>query len=124
MFIGHIFTQASILFTKLSILVLYHRLFPGRAMRISCISLGIFFVLFYGASMLAVIFQCTPVEATWRLDLDAKCFDFVKVLYAIAAVNIATDIVLCLMPVGHFRKLQLPRKQKVILSILFMGGGV
>jgi len=124
MYVGHIMTQAGILFTKLSILVLYHRLFPGRGMRLACISLGVFFILFYTAAVFAVIFQCTPVQATWRLDLDAKCFDFVKVLYAIAAVNIATDIALCLMPIDHFLKLQLPRKQKIVLSVLFMGGGV
>jgi hypothetical protein len=93
-------------------------------MRVICITMGVLFTLIYLAAMVALVVQCIPVEAVWRLDKDATCFDFVPVLYAIAGFNIISDLALCLIPLNHCRKLQLPRKQRIVLGILFMGGGV
>ena len=43
-------------------------------------------------------------------------------LYASSAVNIATDILLCVLPLPHLWRLKMPLKQRIILCVLFAGG--
>jgi hypothetical protein len=113
-----------VLLVKLSILALYKRIFPGRPWRIASLVLGVVFVLFYVAGASAVILQCDPIQATWRLELEARCFDIMKVQYISGAFNIITDIGLCVAPILSFRKLHLPKRQKMVLYVLFLGGGL
>jgi hypothetical protein len=127
MFIANIFYACAITFTKLSIIVSYVRIFPYRKLRIAmyitaAVTIGLFI-----ASVPATIFQCKPVSAAWDFTMDKndfKCYTFVDFLYASTAINVTTDLVLCTAPLPYFWKLQLPKKQKIIVSSLFFIGGL
>jgi len=69
------------------------------------------------------IFQCTPISGAWDFTVeDRRCIDYVTYLYASSAVNVATDIVLCVLPLPHLWKLHLPLRERVVLCVLLAGG--
>jgi len=128
MFVANIFYACAITFTKLSIIVSYLRIFPYRTVRIAMYVTAAITIGLFVASVPATIFQCSPVSAAWDLSRtagggDARCFTFVNFLYASTAINVTTDLVLCTAPLPYFWNLQMPRKQKAIVSALFLVGG-
>lgn len=127
MFIGNIFYVCAITFIKLSIIVSYLRIFPYNTLRLSMYLTAAVTVGLFIASVPATIFQCSPVSAAWDLTIDnadSKCFTFINFLYASTAINVTTDLVLCTAPLPYFWNLQLPKKQKIIVSSLFFIGGL
>ncbi len=116
----------AIVFTKLSILALYFRIIPNRPMALAVYATATFIVLFCITSVCLTIFQCTPVRAIWDFDDPAgSCaFPYMNFLYVSSAVNVATDVLVCTMPLPYFWRLQMPKKQKLIVCFLFFIGGV
>lgn len=124
MYVGNIFYCCAITFTKLSIIVSCLRIFPYATLRCVMYVTAAVTVGLFVASVPATIFQCSPVSAAWDFsNSDAKCYRFVDFLYASTAFNVATDLVLCIAPLPYFWNLQLPRRQKTIVSALFFIGG-
>jgi hypothetical protein len=85
------------------------------------------------------IFQCKPVSGAWSFTAQGHCINYIDYLYASSAVNVFTDIVLCVLPVPHLWRLSklslhsnhtytncwwldMPLKQRVVLCVLFLGG--
>lgn len=86
------------------------------------------------------LFQCDPVDQAWKIDPNRKCINYVNYLYASSAVNVFTDIVLCILPIPHLWKLsesspktslnfvliltqsEMPVRQRIALCLLFVGG--
>ncbi|CAK7213126.1 hypothetical protein SBRCBS47491_001696 [Sporothrix bragantina] len=125
MFVANIFYAAAIAFTKLSIIASYLHIFAPR---------GLFKTMLYAtagvtvglgvASVPATIFECIPVAGAWTLmDNDAHCYTFINFLYASTAINVTTDLILCIAPIPLFWRLQLPQRQKIMISVLFFLGG-
>ena len=126
MFVANIFYSAAIAFTKLSIIASYMNIFAPRGLlRIVLQATAFVTIGLVVASIPATIFECIPVDGAWSLtNSDAKCYTFVDFLYASTAINVATDLVLCTVPIPLFWRLQLPRRQKVMISGLFFIGGL
>jgi hypothetical protein len=115
----------AIALTKLAIMVLYLRIFPHNTLRRLIYATSVFTVLFCIATVLTTIFQCTPVHAIWDFDLpEFTCIPYVDFLYASAAINVVTDILVCTMPLPYFWRLQMPKKQKLVVCFLFFLGGL
>jgi hypothetical protein len=77
------------------------------------------------AFTIATIFQCHPVPYVWDKDINGgKCMNFNSTAWANAAINILQDIIIVLLPVSEIRKLQLGRKKKIGLYIMFGLGGL
>jgi hypothetical protein len=126
MFVGNIFYALAITFTKLSIIASYMHIFNPH---------GYFRWLLYGtagvtiglgiAAIPTTVLQCRPLVATWDFSLPRDgCFRFVTFLYASTAINITTDLILCTAPIPSLWALQLPRRQKILISVLFFLGGL
>lgn len=62
------------------------------------------------------------MEGAWNFTIQRKCIDYISYLYASSAVNVLTDIALCVLPLPYFWKLDLTRKQRAILCMLLAGG--
>lgn len=69
------------------------------------------------------IFMCVPVKAFW-MDGEGKCMDRLAIWFSNAALNITTDIVIFAIPIPLIRSLQISRKQKIALIIVFAVGGL
>ncbi|KAF2274262.1 uncharacterized protein EI97DRAFT_444269 [Westerdykella ornata] len=77
---------------------------------------------------IALTTQCIPLSGSWDLLKlkPAKCWSAEAVRassIASSAVNIASDIILALMPINFLRKVQRPMRERVIIGML-MGLGV
>ncbi|THV77446.1 hypothetical protein D6C92_01214 [Aureobasidium pullulans] len=111
--------QASLTLTKISILLQYRRVFVGTGIqRFILGSIGV--VIIYGLwSVLSTAFMCSPVSYFWDRSISGHCLSRLGVWFSNSALNIITDIVICVMPFPVLNKLHLPRKQKYALMAVF-----
>ena len=111
-----------ILITKVSILLLYSRLFaPSRkSMTYFFIQLLLCFnVLFYTAITLVKIFECTPRRKIWEKSTPGRCINIAALLYVTGTVNVCSDIAILILPLNVIWHLHLPMKRRVGVSAAF-----
>ncbi|KAK4160459.1 hypothetical protein QBC43DRAFT_381243 [Cladorrhinum sp. PSN259] len=108
--------------TKMSILFLYLRLIPSRGYQIANWTMMAFVALTGICCTVAGIFQCNPIPKAWHTDLEGTCFNQVALFLANAGLNILQDLIIYVLPVKTLWQLQLPRKQRVALVIVFVIG--
>lgn len=111
---------------KISILLLYRRVFPSRRLRILLIYYGVFLVIFLLAQVLSVIFQCSPVAALWDPTAypDARCDNYVPALILLAVVNVVTDLLTLAIPLPILWKLKVSSSRRWQLIAMFSLGGL
>ncbi|EQB58540.1 hypothetical protein CGLO_01210 [Colletotrichum gloeosporioides Cg-14] len=63
--------------------------------------------------------QCTPHNAIWEFYVPSKCFALPKVMLTSASVQVATDIVMVLLPQRIIWGLQMNLQRKIGISIIF-----
>jgi hypothetical protein len=86
-------------------------------------AIGIVVLGFWISSIFAIIFTCVPVEAAWDYSIrNARCIDILTYLYISAGFNVATDILLCFLPLPTIWNLKMPKAQRVIVCLLFSMG--
>ncbi|KAH7111885.1 hypothetical protein B0J11DRAFT_543192 [Dendryphion nanum] len=123
--VGLIVYGLSLTFTKISILVLYLRVFPSRRFRIGCFCL-LTFIICYGIwVLLGSIFMCYPASYLWnRPQSHGHCQLERFWIYCLnASVNIAQEFAILLLPMPLLRRLRLLRGQKIALICVFALGG-
>ena len=114
---------AAIACAKVSILLLYVRLFGvNRRFRYLCLSLMALVIGYCTATALAEIFQCRPVHAGWDFFEPGHCASLQEIDVAIGALNIVTDAAIVVAPMPIVLSLQLrPAKTIGVLAILATG---
>ncbi|KAL8372466.1 hypothetical protein RB595_002003 [Gaeumannomyces hyphopodioides] len=106
-------------FAKISILILYMRLFQTAWFQWA-VKGGIVFMVLHGTIFFFLcIFQCLPISAAWELSAEAKCLDFRVIAYAGGAFSIFEDIVLVLLPVPELMTMTMNWKKAIGLSFMF-----
>ncbi|KAI9680045.1 MAG: hypothetical protein M1817_005061 [Caeruleum heppii] len=111
-------------FIKISILLLYLRIFPAHRFR-QIVWAGIaVLVCILISHTLVCIFACRPVQGFWKTDVSSKCINAVRFYWAQATLNVITDVFILLLPIPATWSLRITRRQKVGLSGLFMLGGL
>lgn len=123
------FFVASILYNpttgaaKLSLLLFYRKLSPATWW-MWCCNLGLFFVGVYTLAIsCAMIFTCQPIAKSWDVFVDplgGKCLNRPSLYISFASLQIATDLMLCIMPIPMITGLQMPRSQKMGLIAMFI----
>lgn len=123
-YICQITYKVSLNLTKVSILLLYRRLFGGAAQwfRRTCDVLLTYVAAFCVAMVVGTIFQCVPIERAFDKTVDGRCIDNGRFWYANAASTIATDLAVLVLPMPLVYKLQIPRAQKFALALVFALG--
>ena len=115
-----------ILLTKVSILLLYLRVFsPSRAVRITIhVNLWVN-VAFYLAACFVAIFIYSPRKALWNPYIylhEAKYLDTNVLKVVSAVVNLVSDIVILVIPISMVWTLQMQRKTKIRTIAIFATG--
>lgn len=109
---------------KFSILLQYLRIFPYRLFRILNFSLMTFIFAWSCWTVFSAIFSCRPVEYFWNKSIPGgKCLSQWAVWFANAGVNIVTDVLVATLPLPFLNQLQLPKRQRIALMIVFALGG-
>ncbi|KAF4630698.1 hypothetical protein G7Y89_g7435 [Cudoniella acicularis] len=112
----------SITLTKVSILLLYIRIFGTTKLRNVCYVMFVIIIM-YGAWLLgSSIFCCVPVARFWDRSIPGKCLPPKLLTYLNASMNISTDLTLLILPLPVIHSLLLPRPQKMGLYFIFALG--
>ncbi|EEU45681.1 uncharacterized protein NECHADRAFT_18440, partial [Fusarium vanettenii 77-13-4] len=111
--------------TKISILLFYLKVFPGKNIRLGCWILIGLNVAYFIAFELVSIFQCTPIEGAWRAwdkEFPAKCNNINMQGWMAAILNIVLDVATLCLPLWELYKLSLSRKKKIQIMLMFSVG--
>ncbi|KAG4026441.1 hypothetical protein MFRU_040g00020 [Monilinia fructicola] len=125
-FIGDMLYFWGIMFTKLSILTLYAKIFVvKKPFRYSCYGMMAFTIVYLIMFFFLFAFNCNPPARTWHLlgwAGGGSCFDNIKTSYAVGGINIFTDVVILIMPLPLIYHLHLSLAHKLGLVAIFGTG--
>ncbi|KAE8350446.1 hypothetical protein BDV28DRAFT_150926 [Aspergillus coremiiformis] len=108
--------------TKVSLVLLYLRLFPLKGYRIVLVIVLIFVVISGLWMIFATLFMCIPIRGAWDPSIPRRCIPN-SILWSLnAALQITSDIIIVILPMPLLAKLQLPRRQKIALIAVFAFG--
>lgn len=117
---------AEIALIKLSLSIFYLYIFPGDWTRRLLWATVIFNIASGIAFVVAGIVQCMPIAFFWHhyTDPDATghCIDINTFGWTHAAVSIAVDVWMIIIPLCQLRKLQLHWKKKIGVTLMFLIG--
>ena len=107
---------------KISILTFYLRIFPHQKFRKFCYIILGWVALNTVVFTLSTLLQCIPISTNWtgweKKGGRDKCLNLNAQSFASAAINIAQDIIIPLLPIPWLLRLRVTLKKK--LHVLFM----
>ncbi|CZR50131.1 uncharacterized protein PAC_00003 [Phialocephala subalpina] len=107
---------------KVSILLLYLRIFPNKTFQLItrfCIGFMAIHILVF---FFVVVFQCVPVKSIWDTSIKGKCLNLNVVIYTGSAVSIVEDVVIILLPIPQLMALNFTGRKKWALGFMFSLG--
>ncbi|THV45868.1 hypothetical protein BGAL_0442g00050 [Botrytis galanthina] len=104
---------------KTSVLLFYRRIFPSRQFHFVIWCLVAFTFCYSSASVLANVFSCRPISASWDIKYAgiAKCINRPVFYFAQAGLGIATDFATVIAPLPMMWNLQIPIRQKIGVGV-------
>ena len=110
-------------FVKLSLLILLCRVFGvNRYFRWANYALVAFWTVYSLTDTLVIIFQCTPVHKAWAPEVNGHCLDLIELGVSSGYINIATDVMILLLPIPMVWSLQLSTKIRLAIMAIFATG--
>lgn len=109
---------------KISILCLCHRVFALTRFRMIAKFWICFLILNMIAAFVTSVFACNPIAGFWDASVSAWCVNDVVEIMCFAVINIITDLVVLIMPMPIIWHLNIARRQKYILSAIFVLGSL
>ncbi|KAJ6001977.1 hypothetical protein N7499_002155 [Penicillium canescens] len=112
----------NLVWTKLSILLMYYRIFRFPYFKTWAYIIGTFVVLWVICITFLFIFICVPVQKLWYPQTPGRCINQVGTWVANAVSTIATDVAILILPIPQVWKLQLRISEKIAVLIAFSLG--
>ncbi|KAK2018530.1 hypothetical protein LZ32DRAFT_679204 [Colletotrichum eremochloae] len=113
----------AVMLVKVSLLLMYCRIFPTNGFRIAAITLGGITIAWWIAIVCVCVFQCTPIEKAYMPFIEGTCIDLKASFIGNAIPNILTDVAILCLPVRQVWKLQATLAQRLSLCFMFLLGG-
>ncbi|GLI74924.1 hypothetical protein PoHVEF18_003173 [Penicillium ochrochloron] len=117
------FYNAAVLCAKASILMQYFRVFPTRRMRIVCWVMITILGIYGTWCVVSAFLTCVPVAKFWNPTLPGFCLSRPGLWFSNASMHITTDLAILIIPIPALIAIDIPRRQKVALMIMFALGG-
>lgn len=105
--------------TKLSVLLMYYRIFRLPYFKRFIIPVGTFVVAWAIAGTFLFTFICVPTEKLWHPELPGHCISEMGVWVANASSTIVSDIAILLLPIPQVWKLKTKKSEKIGLTLVF-----
>lgn len=121
---GNFFYFWNLVWTKLSVLLMYYRIFKFGYFKNATWIIGGLVVAWGVAITFLTFFICYPVEKLWDASVPGRCMDKALVRLLNAISTILSDLVILVLPIPQVWKLQLRRSQKIALTIVFSLGSL
>ncbi|KAK3986391.1 hypothetical protein QBC44DRAFT_248392 [Cladorrhinum sp. PSN332] len=112
----------NLVWTKLSILLMYYRIFRFPYFKKMAYAIGAFIIAWVITITFLFIFICVPVEKLWYPDLPGRCINQVGTWIANAVSTIVSDLVILCLPIPQVWSLQLRKTEKVAVMLAFCLG--
>ena len=108
---------------KVSILMLYTKVFAVPFFILSARISGVVVILLGVATILGALLQCQPFAYNWDQTIEGgHCGDQVLSFKITASINVILDIVVLFLPMPYLAGLEMAWKKKIILIVTFAGG--
>ncbi|KAI9830791.1 MAG: hypothetical protein M1826_004425 [Phylliscum demangeonii] len=108
---------------KLSILMLYYRIFaPSRGTKRFITLIMTVLLGFYTANMFVKIFLCSPRQRIWDKSVPGHCANLAQLYLATAIVNVVSDFYILVLPLPSIWHLQIPLRRRLGLISVFSAG--
>ncbi|KAJ2905226.1 integral membrane protein [Zalerion maritima] len=112
----------NLVWTKLSFLLFYYRIFRFHYFKIWAYIIGTFVILWVITITFIFIFICVPVQKLWYPDLPGHCINQVGTWIANAVSTIVTDLAILILPLPQVWQLNLGWKKKIAVTGAFLLG--
>lgn len=112
----------NLVWTKLSILAMYYRIFCFDYFKKMAMVIGGFCIAWVICITFIFIFICVPVQKLWYPELPGHCINQVATWIANAISTILTDLAILLLPMPQVWKLNLQTSSKIAISFAFALG--
>lgn len=115
-------------FAKLSIVVTIIRIFKATTrstLQLVLRSTAFVVIVCCVCQFFFITSQCSPVHLSWNiseLGTTGKCHEMKTALTVFGVLSSFTSVVIVLAPISSFMKLQMPLRQRLCLSALFLSG--
>ncbi|EFW21820.1 conserved hypothetical protein [Coccidioides posadasii str. Silveira] len=124
LFVCQVLYKVVICLTKVSILLLYVRVFSiAKNFTRCCIAMIVFTIISGIAFLGPTIWQCRPIASYWDRSIKHVCISNHATWLSYALINIITDFMILLLPVQQVLRLQLKLRDKISIIMIFMLGG-
>lgn len=116
----------ALFFTKMSALLFFSRVFPTYANsvwfnRALLITHVLNFLWFIGI-VFGTVFMCKPVAKGWNPFLDGTCGPTLGLWIGSAVPSVVIDLIILTLPLPKIWGLQMNKKRKVGLTVVFLLG--
>ncbi len=110
---------------KMSILLVYLRIFPDKQFRYAVYGLNAFLAFHGILYFLLTALQCLPVDSIWdRYITDRRCINANAIIYSSAILSIFEDVAILLLPIRQVWRLNIHRRRRLTLLALFSIGSL
>ncbi|KUI72793.1 hypothetical protein VM1G_08431 [Cytospora mali] len=123
-FAFEVLTWPTVGVTKISVVLLYQRIFATPRFRNLCwvmIAINCAWTITF---TLALTFSCLPVYANWDDSIDSTCVDLKALFTTALATDVTTDFLVLFLPVYKIWQLQMSTARKVVIICMFLLGGL
>lgn len=112
----------NLVWTKISLLMFYYRIFRFKYFKNWAYAIGAFIVAWVICITFLFVFICVPVQKLWYPQLPGRCINQVGTWIANAASTMLSDVAILVLPIPQVWKLQLGKSEKIALSVAFSLG--
>jgi hypothetical protein len=118
-----LFYQLSLAFSKVSVCLLYIRIFNYHVARIAAWLVLTAVVMYNIAGVVSTFTLCIPLEAWWDFTItDKTCHGGPAGMWAFICLHIITDFLIFALPIPVVWMMKLAMKQKICVLFVFALG--
>ncbi len=122
---NNVLYNASVTLSKAAVLLLYRRIFTvDRSLLLWTRAVGGLLIGYFLSAECGLIFAYSPVEAQWKIWLPHTSINNKMFWLAMGIINIVLDVVILCLPQARVWKLHLSTNRKILVSLVFMLGGL
>ncbi|KAJ4393062.1 hypothetical protein N0V93_002269 [Gnomoniopsis smithogilvyi] len=125
-YVSEIIYVASLALIKASLVTMYLRIFWAYVpFKYVCYGALLFILLPSAAIIILTILSCQPIAYFWDRDIpNGKCLDVSALAYANSGFAVAQDALLIMLPIFMLWGLNMSRKKKVFIGMMFAVGSI
>jgi hypothetical protein len=116
--------NATVCFSKLSVLLMYATLIPIPSMIKYARIMGGLIICWNVSDIFAGLLICRPLAKNWDFTLEGTCGSQPNFYFAMGIVNLITDAVMIALPIPYLLRLNLVMRKKILaIALLSIGLG-